>query len=94
LTASGTTAYTYTSENRLAKKDNNVAMAYDSTGRLSQVYTSALTTNFDYDGAALIAERDQSTSYAIQRQRSQRLKEGHITIKTKQDLHRIRLPVE
>jgi RHS repeat-associated protein len=67
LTASGTTAYTYTSENRLAVKDNTVALAYDSVGRLSQIYTTPLTTNFDYAGSALIAERDQTTGYNILR---------------------------
>jgi RHS repeat-associated protein len=62
LSASGATAYSYTSENRLAKKDNTVAMAYDSTGRLGQVWTSAVITNFDYDGAALIAERAENSA--------------------------------
>jgi RHS repeat-associated protein len=67
LTASGSTGFTYTSENRLAVKDNTVALAYDSVGRLSQIYTTPLTTNFDYAGAALIAERDQTTGYNILR---------------------------
>jgi RHS repeat-associated protein len=67
LTASGSTAYTYTSENRLAVKDNTVALVYDSVGRLSQIYTTPLTTNFDYAGSALIAERDQTTNYNILR---------------------------
>jgi RHS repeat-associated protein len=44
-----------------------VALAYDGEGRLSQVYTTPLTTNFDYDGSDLIAERDQSASYTILR---------------------------
>jgi RHS repeat-associated protein len=66
LSASGATAYSYTSENRLAKKDNTVAMAYDSTGRLSAVDQGALSTSFEYDGAALISERSWP-SYSVLR---------------------------
>jgi RHS repeat-associated protein len=66
LTASGASAYTYTSENRLATGPGGAALAYDSVGRLSQVYTPALSTNFDYDGTVLIGERDQ-ISYALLR---------------------------
>jgi RHS repeat-associated protein len=66
LTASGASAYGYTSENRLATGPGGAALAYDSVGRLSQVYTPALSTNFDYAGTALIGERDQ-ISYALLR---------------------------
>jgi RHS repeat-associated protein len=65
--STGFATYTYTSENRLVTGPGGAALAYDSVGRLSQVYTSALITNFDYAGTALIAERDQSTSYNILR---------------------------
>jgi RHS repeat-associated protein len=66
LTNSGASTYVYTSENRLAAGPGGAALAYDSVGRLSQVYTPALSTNFDYDGTALIGERDQ-ISYALLR---------------------------
>jgi RHS repeat-associated protein len=59
-------AYTYTSENRLASGPGGAALAFDSVGRLSQVYTPALSTNFDYAGTTLIGERDQ-ISYALLR---------------------------
>ncbi len=67
LTGSGATAYTYTSENRLAKKDSTAFITYDSVGRISQIYTTLLVSNFEYDGTALISERVQDATFSVRR---------------------------
>jgi RHS repeat-associated protein len=62
LTASGTTSYAYTAENRLRSAqvtgDAGVTLLYDLTGRLWQVTKAATVRRFDYVGAKMIAERD------------------------------------
>jgi RHS repeat-associated protein len=57
LTTSGTSAYTYSKENRLITGPGGAAFAYDPAGRLSQSSSTALgVTQYQYDGTDLIAE--------------------------------------
>lgn len=62
LTSDGTTTYTYDIENRLITASTGTSLAtlsYDPLGRLAQISTSAgATTQFVYDGDALVAEYD------------------------------------
>ena len=58
LTASGSNAYSYTSENRLVSGPGGVTLAYDPTGRLRNVTQGAIITSFDHLGPRLIIERD------------------------------------
>jgi RHS repeat-associated protein len=70
LVSSGTTTYSYTSENRLATQTSaapSVALAYDTTGRLSAVGQGSITTNFDYAGSTLIAERAAVSDAVLRR---------------------------
>ncbi|MBP6579937.1 MAG: RHS repeat-associated core domain-containing protein, partial [Sphingorhabdus sp.] len=65
LNASGSTTYTYTSENRLATVTPTGAgttLRYDLGGRLWQVVQGANTTRFDYSGSALLSELDGSNT--------------------------------
>jgi RHS repeat-associated protein len=70
LTSSGATTYSYTSEKRLATQTSaapSVALAYDTTGRLSAVDQGGITTNFDYAGSTLIAERAAVSNAVLRR---------------------------
>ena len=59
LTSDGTTSYGYDIENRLVSASNGAVLMYDPTGRLWQTSgTSYGTTQFLYDGNALVAEYD------------------------------------
>ena len=62
LTSSGTTTFSYTSENRMALSQvagqTGVTMNYDLAGRLWQLTGTSAVTRFDYDGANLIMETD------------------------------------
>lgn len=59
LTSDGGTTYTYDIENRLVGTSAGVTLTYDPLGRLSQTYSpSTGTTEFLYDGDALVAEYD------------------------------------
>lgn len=58
LTSDGGTTYTYDVENRLTGTSAGAALTYDPTGRLWQVVKGASTTQFLYDGDALVAEYD------------------------------------
>ncbi len=65
LNASGSTAYAYTTENRLATVTPTGAgttLRYDLGGRLWQVVQGANTTRFDYSGSALLSEMDGSNT--------------------------------
>jgi len=64
VTAFGTKAFSYSSENLLLTGPNSTALSYDPLMRLSQV-TSGGTTRFAYDGLDRIAEFDGSN--ALQR---------------------------
>ena len=62
LTASGSSTYTYTSENFLKSGPNAAALTYDPLGRLYQTSkgSAATTTRFAYDGGDMIAEYNAS----------------------------------
>lgn len=60
LTNSGSDAYTYTSENRLATGPGGVSIFYDPTGRMSRLDQGIATTRFEYLGSRLEIERDAS----------------------------------
>jgi len=61
LTSDGTTSYTYDIENRLVGTSTGVTLTYDPLGRLWKTYSpSTGTTQFLYDGDALVAEYDGS----------------------------------
>ena len=61
LTSDGTTGYSYDIENRLTGTSAGVTLTYDPLGRLAQTYgPSTGTTQFLYDGHALVAEYDGS----------------------------------
>jgi RHS repeat-associated protein len=64
LTSDGTRSFTYDPENRLLTESGPVSMtlSYDPTGRLQQsvIGTPAVTTNFLYDGDALVEEYSAS----------------------------------
>ncbi|MBX3594150.1 RHS repeat-associated core domain-containing protein [Sphingomonas sp.] len=61
LTSDGTTGYSYDIENRLIGSTAGAVLTYDPLGRLWQVYgPSTGTTQFLYDGDALVAEYDGS----------------------------------
>jgi hypothetical protein len=55
LTSSGTSAYSYTSENRMATGPSGASFAYDPTGRLYQM-SGAGGVRLGYDGTDLSAE--------------------------------------
>ena len=58
LTSSGSDAYSYTAENRLAIGPGGVTLYYDPTGRMSRLVQGAATTKFEYLGPRLVIERD------------------------------------
>jgi len=59
LISDGTTSYTYDIENRLVSTSTGVTLSYDPLGRLAQTYSPTTgTTQFVYDGDALVAEYD------------------------------------
>ncbi|WP_447726009.1 RHS repeat-associated core domain-containing protein [Sphingomonas koreensis] len=58
LTSEGSTIYTYDIENRLTSVSTGVTLTYDPLGRLAQVTKTPNTTQFLYDGDALVAEYD------------------------------------
>jgi RHS repeat-associated protein len=61
LTSDGMTTYSYDIENRLIGTSTGVTLAYDPLGRLAQTYSPGSgTTQFLYDGDALVAEYDGS----------------------------------
>ena len=64
LTYDGTRRFTYDAENRLTGETGPVTMslAYDPTGRLQQTIVNGATTQFLYDGDALVAEYDGSNN--------------------------------
>jgi RHS repeat-associated protein len=58
LTSDGVRAFTYDPENRLLTENGpaTIALGYDPTGRLQQSVVNGATTQFLYDGDALVAE--------------------------------------
>lgn len=58
LTSDGGTTYTYDIENRLTGTNAGATLTYDPLGRLAQIVKGASTTQFLYDGDALVAEYD------------------------------------
>lgn len=60
LISDGTTSYGYDGENRLVSASTGVSLRYDPLGRLWQVSSASGTTQFQYDGDALVAEYDTS----------------------------------
>jgi RHS repeat-associated protein len=65
LTTSGSTAYTYTSENLLSGLTGGATLTYDPLGRLLQTVgtgSGGVTTKFAYDGDSLIAEYDSANA--------------------------------
>ena len=64
LTSDGTRTFTYDPENRLIGETGPITMtlAYDPTGRLQQSVIGTTTTQFLYDGDALVAEYDGSNN--------------------------------
>ncbi|HEY5713578.1 MAG TPA: RHS repeat-associated core domain-containing protein [Allosphingosinicella sp.] len=56
LTSDGSHAYLYDIENRLVGAPNGTVLTYDPLGRLFQVSSGSGTTQFLYDGDALVAE--------------------------------------
>lgn len=58
LTSSGSDAYTYTSENRLATAPGGASIWYDPTGRISRLVKASVTTRFEHLGPRLVIERD------------------------------------
>ena len=62
LTSDGVRTFNYDPENRLLAESGPVtmALAYDPTGRLEQSVINGTTTNFLYDGKALVAEYNSS----------------------------------
>ena len=61
LTSDGTTGYSYDIENRLVSTSTGATLTYDPLGRLWQTYSPTTgTTQFLYDGDALVAEYDGS----------------------------------
>ena len=63
LTSSGTSAYTYSSENQLRTGPNGASLDYDPLGRLNKISATGApaVTRFQYDGQDLIAEYAGST---------------------------------
>lgn len=55
LSSTGTTTFSYTSENRLSAANTGVSLYYDALGRLSE-YDTSVSTRFVYDGAQMVAE--------------------------------------
>lgn len=63
LTSEGAISYTYDIENRLVSTSTGVTLSYDPLGRLAQTYSPTTgTTQFLYDGDALVAEYDGAGS--------------------------------
>jgi len=62
ITAVGTDAYTYSSENQLKTGPGSAALSYDPMGRLYQVTQGAGTTRLGYDGLDRIAEYDAANA--------------------------------
>lgn len=60
LISDGGISYSYDAENRLISSSNSVGLTYDPLGRLWQTTGSAGTTQFLYDGDALVAEYNGS----------------------------------
>jgi len=65
VTAIGTKAFTYCSENLLLTGPNSTALSYDPLMRLHQTVSGAATNRFAYDGLDRIAEYDAAN--ALQR---------------------------
>jgi RHS repeat-associated protein len=65
LTSDGITTYTYDAENRLisASGGYNATLTYDPLGRLFQIVSGGNTTQFLYDGDALVAEVSPSGTW-------------------------------
>jgi RHS repeat-associated protein len=59
VTAFGTRAFAYSSENLLAAGPNSTSLAYDPVMRLYQTASGASTSRFSYDGLDRIAEYDE-----------------------------------
>jgi RHS repeat-associated protein len=57
MTSSGSTAYTYTAENRLSSVSGAMTAYYDTLGRLAE-YDTSISTRFLYDGDRVTAELD------------------------------------
>ena len=62
LTASGASAYSYTSENLLVTGPASTTLSYDPAMRLYQSVGAGVTTRFGYDGVNLIAEYNASNT--------------------------------
>lgn len=62
LTNSGTDAYTYTSENRLAAGPGGTTVLYDPTGRISKLTKGSTTKKYEHLGPRLVIERDASNN--------------------------------
>ena len=65
LTSDGVTTYGYDVENRLisASVGHNATLTYDPLGRLFQIVSGSNTTQFLYDGDALVAELNSSGAW-------------------------------
>lgn len=62
LTSSGTDAYTYTSESRLATGPGGATVLYDPTGRISKLTKGSTTKKYEHLGPRLVIERDASNN--------------------------------
>ena len=60
LTSDGTSGYVYDVENRLVSASSGVTLDYDPAGRLWRMTSASATVRFQYDGDALVEERDGS----------------------------------
>ncbi|HEY0313478.1 MAG TPA: RHS repeat-associated core domain-containing protein [Allosphingosinicella sp.] len=65
LTSDGSTSFVYDAENHLvtASGSHAATVAYDPLGRMSQLTSGTATTQFLYDGSALLDEFDASGNY-------------------------------
>lgn len=66
LTSSGTTTYTYTSDNRLKSMSGGPTLYYDPIGRLSQ-YDTSTSTRFVYDGGEIATEVGNPSGAVLRR---------------------------
>ncbi|WP_084251237.1 RHS repeat domain-containing protein [Sphingomonas pruni] len=66
LTSSGTTTYTYTSDNRLKSMSGGPTLYYDPIGRLSE-YDTASSTRFVYDGGEIATEVGNPSGAVLRR---------------------------
>ncbi len=69
LWSDGSNSYTYDAENRLitASGAHSATLSYDPLGRLFNVVSGGVTTQFLYDGDALVAEYNGSTGALLRR---------------------------